>query len=224
MTSILLVTTFYAAFLAGVLIARGRSGADNYRPPAALLAVVAITAGPSVLQFPFPVILDTLRRDQDRLLGGQWWRLVTPLVVQDGGAIGTVSNLTLLVLLGGVATLLLGWRRWLLLYVGTGIASEIVAYAWLRQGFAGNSIANVGVAAGLVVLALRARRASVATLAVVALVSGLLLLAAGNLHGAAFVIGLTIAVPLTVRPNVAPGQPAPAPDLHAAAHFRTPGG
>lgn len=99
-------------------------------------------------------------------------------------------------LLGVLATMLLGWRRWLLLYFGTGIASEIVAYAWLRQGFAGNSIANLGAAAGLIVLALGTKQLPCVVPAGVALAAGLSLLAIGNLHGAALVIGLVIAVPL----------------------------
>lgn len=134
MTSILLIVAFDAALLAGVLVARSRSGAAAYRPPVALLVVFAVAAGVSILQFPFPATLSALRRDRDRLLDGQVWRLVTPLFVQDGGAAGTIFDLALLVVLGVLGTMLLGWRRWLLLYFGTGIANEVVAYAWLRQG------------------------------------------------------------------------------------------
>lgn len=102
--------------------------------------------------------------------------------------------------------MLLGWRCWLLLYFGTGIMSEVVAYTWLRQGFAGNSIANVDAVAGLVALALRTKQAPCIAPAVVALAAGLLLLSIGNLHGAAFVIGLAIAFPLIARKRCNPGS------------------
>lgn len=154
MTTALLIISLNASYFAGVLAARDRHRIRAWRPPLALLIAFAMTAGLSILQFPFPAILDALRRDRGRLLDGQVWRLVTPLFVQDGGAAGTVFNLLVLVIPGVLGTMLLDWRRWLLLYFGTGIASEIVAYTWLRQGFAGNSIANFGVAAGLIVLAL----------------------------------------------------------------------
>lgn len=144
------------------------------------------------MQFAFPGILTTLERNRGQLLDGQVWRLVSPLFVQDGGVAGTIFNLITLVLLGGLAVILLGWRHWLFLYFGTGIASEVVAYTLIQQGEAGNSIANFGVAAGLVVVAMRPPQMPCAAAGGIGLLAGLTLLAVGNLHGAAFTIDLVL--------------------------------
>jgi membrane associated rhomboid family serine protease len=159
----------------------------------AVTLVFAVTATIGVLQFRLPGLLSLMRPDGTALTHGEWWQLVTPLFVQDGGWAGTLFNLGTLLALGAVAVETLSWRRWQLLYFGTGIGGGIVVYAWIPQGFAGNSNANMDAVAGLALLALRTSqwRANVAE--AVAFVCGLLLLAAGELHGAAFAIGIVVA-------------------------------
>jgi membrane associated rhomboid family serine protease len=159
----------------------------------AVALVFAVTATLSVLQFRFPELLSLMRREDTAMTQGEWWRLITPLFVQDGGWVGTLFNLATLLALGAVAAETLGWRRWLLLYFGAGIGGEIVAYTWIHQGFAGNSIANMGVVAGLAVLALRTPQWRATAAGAMAMACGLLLFAAGDLHGAAFAIGAVIA-------------------------------
>jgi hypothetical protein len=52
---------------------------------------------PSVLQPVFPPLLRVLERDPNQIEHhGQVWRVLTYVVVQDGGAVGTASNLVLL--------------------------------------------------------------------------------------------------------------------------------
>ena len=87
----------------------------------AVTLVFAVTATISVLQFRLPELLSLMRPDGTALTRGEWWRLVTPLFVQDGGWAGTLFNLGTLLALGAVAAETLGWRRWLLLYFGAGI-------------------------------------------------------------------------------------------------------
>jgi membrane associated rhomboid family serine protease len=122
------------------------------RVPRATAAVFAVTATCSILQFPYPALLAALRRDPAALADGQWWRLVTPLVVQDGGVAGTVSNLLFLAVLGVLAERLLGTRRWLVLYAAGAVAGTAAGYAWDPHG-AGNSIALCGLAGGVLALA-----------------------------------------------------------------------
>lgn len=56
-------------------------------------------AVPSLAQILFPGVYRALHRDAEAVTSGhQWWRLLTSVVVQDGGVIGTVSNLVLLAL------------------------------------------------------------------------------------------------------------------------------
>jgi membrane associated rhomboid family serine protease len=189
----LLVTiAFYAAFGASMLARRNRVDRQGRRVPVALLAVFAVTAVFSLLQVPFPGVLEALQRNPDRL-AGEWWQLVTPLLVQDGGLAGTAANLTALALLGYAGAQWWSTRRWLILYFGTGVAAEIVAYAWLRQGFAGNSIAVCGLAAGLALTAATAGEGVPVALAGLSLLSGLILLLGRDLHGAAYAIGMVLA-------------------------------
>jgi membrane associated rhomboid family serine protease len=122
------------------------------RVPRATAAVLTVTAGCSILQFPYPPLLAALRRDPAALAEGQWWRLVTPLVVQDGGVAGTVSNLLFLAVLGVLAERLLGARRWLVLYGAGAVAGTAAGYAWNPHG-AGSSIALCGLAGGVLALA-----------------------------------------------------------------------
>jgi membrane associated rhomboid family serine protease len=190
---LLVTVAFYAAFAAIMLAQRARAGRRERPLPVAPLAVFVVTAVVSLLQFPFPAILDALKRDPERLAAGEWWRLLTPLVVQDGGWAGTVSNLVALALVGTAAAAQLGVRRWLLLYFGTGIATEVAAYAWLPQGFAGNSIAICGLAAGLAWTAVTATKVAPAILGGVSVASGVALLVLRDLHGVAYAIGLILA-------------------------------
>ncbi|HEX4214140.1 MAG TPA: rhomboid family intramembrane serine protease [Candidatus Dormibacteraeota bacterium] len=205
MTSLLLGATLYAAFASGMLLVR--QGGGRQVRPLVTAATLVVTGSVSVLQFVIPWLLPLLRRDPQLLLHGQWWRLATPLVVQDGGWPGTVFNLLSLLLVGIAAERVLGRRRWLVLYLGTGLAAEVIAYAWIHQGFAGNSIANFGLAAGLSVQALFRGRGPVRATGGVAALAGLILLVTGNLHGAAFLVGCVLALGMTVLGG-APGTAA----------------
>jgi rhomboid protease GluP len=219
MTSLLLSLLITFAFASAVLLLRVRGEQPvSWRTLWPVLAVFVVTAAFSGAQFVWPGVLTALQRDPDKLLDGQVWRLVTPLVVRDGGATGTITNLTTLLLLGIPAALLLGPRRWLILYLGTGIASEVVAYTLLQQGFAGNSIADVGLAAGLAVAALSSRRLPITLVGSATLSVGLGLLIAGDLHGAAFWIGVVIARGLGAGRAGGSGEdgphpPAPSPNF-----------
>ena len=119
----------------------------------ATVVVFAVTAVTSVLGLAVPGVLAALERTPQGL-HGDWWRSFTALFVQDGGILGTVSNLAFLALLGVLAERLVGPRWWLAAYFGAGLAGELAGYAWQPTG-AGNSVAVCGLA-GLLVVALAA--------------------------------------------------------------------
>jgi len=216
-----------------------------WRFPLVTVVVFAVTAAGAVAQAVVPGLLAALERAPAGL-HGEWWRLVTALVVQDGGLFGTVSNLLFLALVGAAAEQVLSRTRWLVQYVGTGLAAELVGYAWQPVG-AGNSIAVCGLTGGLAVALWRgADRAPVWTVpvllvwcgalvatlspaatvpAIVAAAAGvalssaavrrgvavhrpvaLVILAVGaglsaavNIHGAALLIGVLLALPTRRR-------------------------
>ncbi len=124
------------------------------RLPAATISVLVITSAVSIIGILYPVVLDTLRRDPGALLAGQWWRLLSPLLVQSDGWWQFASNGVALVVVGGAAERLFGSRRWFALYLAGGMAGELAGYAWQPHG-AGNSVAVFGLVGGLSVLLFR---------------------------------------------------------------------
>lgn len=198
MTAILYLVILYSAFGAGQLVLRERSATDTApQRMVATIALCAIVGIPSLLQLAFPGILTALWRDADLIVQhGQWWRLVTALVVQDGGLLGLVFNLLTLALIGNVAERLWGVRDTVLLFFGTGILSQFAGFAWQPRG-GGNSVANFGLAAGIFALCvLRAKSPAPRILALVAAVAAIRLLTLHDIHGAATVIGMIVAIAL----------------------------
>lgn len=118
--------------------------------PIATASVLVVTAVPSVLQFFLPGLEPALMRDPAAIDAGEWWRLVTSLVVQDGRVFGTLYNLALLAVLGYLAERSLGPARWLILYGAGAVAGQAAGYLFNHPG-AGNSIALCGLAAGLAI-------------------------------------------------------------------------
>jgi membrane associated rhomboid family serine protease len=129
------------------------AGAGIRRPPWLTLTVFLCTAVPSCLQAAVPATLHDLERTPAGLTG-QWWRSVTSLTVQDGGVLGTLSNLAFLLIIGTIAEQVLTRPRWLALYLVPGLAGEFVAYSWQLTG-GGNSVAVCGLSGALAVLMLR---------------------------------------------------------------------
>jgi rhomboid protease GluP len=162
----------------------------------ATFAITLAIALPTALQFYFPAILPALQRDYVRFEGGEWWRLITPLFVQDAGLVGSLFNLVCLLLVGGVAEQLWGSGRMLCIFFIGGIAGEIVAYSWQPAG-AGNSVGNFSLAASIAVacLAQQPTRA-IRVAALLALSADLVLLVMRDIHGAAAVTGALLALAL----------------------------
>jgi len=132
----------------------GRQAGGWWWPvPRATAILLLVTATMSGLQAVVTGMEPALRRDPAALSAGEWWRVVTPLVVQDGGLTGTVFNLASLAIVGTVAERLLGSGRWLVQYAVGGLAGEAAGYAWTPHG-AGNSVAVCGLAGGLLALML----------------------------------------------------------------------
>lgn len=126
---------------------------DMFKPVVTPVALV-VTAVPSLLQFALPWLEPALRRDPAAIRAGEWWRLITALVVQDGGPYGTLTNLAFLAVLGYVAERAIGPGRWLVLYASGAVAGELSGLLYGQAG-AGNSIALCGLAGGLAVLTWR---------------------------------------------------------------------
>ncbi|HEX3723124.1 MAG TPA: hypothetical protein VHV31_10055 [Nitrolancea sp.] len=208
-----LILAFIVPLAVAMLLVRARVATTGEQPrpiapmTAALFCVVAI---PSIAQFEFPGLLSALRRDANEILHhGQVWRLATSLVVQDGGVAGTVFNLMMLLWIAMLATTLLGERNLLLLFIGGAIAGELVGLRWQPIG-GGNSVGNLGMAGGLLALAiLRGTNLPIRLLAAVGVLLGFVLLFQRNIHGAALLTGIALGF-LLLRETKTSMAPAPA--------------
>jgi len=191
---LLYVIGLYGAFIAGSMQRRTNHFASRFHFPRATLLMTLAIAIPTTLQFFFPVILNNFERDTMRFLSGDWWRIITPLFVQDGGLAGSVFNLVSLLLVGSAAEQLWGGRKWIIIFLVGGILGELVAFAWQPVG-AGNSVANFSLAASVAVFCFAFNPPRPVRIAsALALGACAVLLFLKDIHGAAALIGSLIAI------------------------------
>ncbi|MBN8870847.1 MAG: rhomboid family intramembrane serine protease [Solirubrobacterales bacterium] len=200
MEDLLINLTFVAAIGAGTRFVVGGGGRFTF--PAATLALAGITLAISVAGNLDQALLDSLDRNRDQLLSGEVWRIFTPLFVQDGGWAGTASNIIALLFIGTITETVFSRRVLLAAYFTAGLLSEIAAYTiFQHQGYAGNSVAILGLAGlCLVTFATQAETVTKA-IAVVGLLAGAILLVTGNLHGVGFTVGVAVGVALVGSPK-----------------------
>ena len=160
--------------------------------PIATVSVLLITAIVTGLQFAFPGLLVTLRRDGAAFAQHECWRLITPLFVNAEGwrQIGFVFPAMLIV--GVLAERLFGSWRWLVLYFGGGIVGEVAGYAWKPVG-AGASVAVAGLLGALGAwLIVDNRRPQGIAGGLVILVGAIVLTFVRDLHGPPILAGAAI--------------------------------
>ena len=133
----LYVLGLYGAFMAGSLYLRTPLAGPVSQPrniitrfPIATVALFVAVGIPSLIQFFEPAVLVLLQRDFTRFMLGEWWRLVTPLFVQDGSTAGTFFNLISLLLIGTLAEQFWGSLPVLLIFFSGGSMGELAGFAW----------------------------------------------------------------------------------------------
>lgn len=121
------------------------------RFPVLTAVATAVAAAAAVAQYIIPAMIPALQRvPGGGVPNGQWWRLVTPLLVQTLGWYQVAANLITLPIIGAVAERLLGRGWWLALAAAGTAGGELAAYHWHDPG-GGDSIAICGLAAGVIV-------------------------------------------------------------------------
>ncbi|EOM76123.1 rhomboid family intramembrane serine protease [Rhodococcus rhodnii] len=191
---------FVGVVVAGLAIARARAPRPAISPAAVgLWLVVAV---PSLVALVFPAVLGWFERDPGRLRDGQWWRIVTSAVVQDGGVAGTVANLVALALIAPAAVAVWGAARAIGLFAAGQIVFGLVTafvFPSVGAGSSGATLALAASAAGLALVSEPSRRESLAVAALLALTLGFFL--ADDAHGVAVLAGTVLgAVLATVAP------------------------
>ncbi|MEV6931408.1 rhomboid family intramembrane serine protease [Dactylosporangium sp. NPDC051485] len=192
--SVLYIVLLVTAGVAGASLRGTWEPGAARRPPVATMATFAVVAVFSLLQLTVaPGLFEALRRDRAAIADGQVWRLVTSVVVQDGGWPGTISNLVALAVLGTLAERLWGTGRWL----GIALAVQVLGGLWglvAQPVGAGTSLVDFGLGASLaaaaVLLGTEPRSRGPAA---VSLACAVALLVLGDIHGGAAVAGAAVA-------------------------------
>ena len=172
------------------------SGRPRRFPVFALVATIVIGL-PSLLQYVWPAITTTLERNPElTLTHGQWWRVLTALLAQDGGLAGAIFNL---VVVAGVT--LLGewiWGSWLalVLFLVPSIVLNLLAILFWNASGGGSSFASDGLLMSMCGLALVTLPDVLAKiLAGITVVIGIALVAFLNdAHGVAILLGAVLGV------------------------------
>lgn len=181
-----------SAFIAGMLTMRATAGQTRSLPFLTLACFLVIAAF-SFAQFTIePGLLSLLMRDAERVYSGQPWRLLTSLLVQDGGWVGATFNLAGLLAIGTVAERMLGRLRWAVVAALSVAVAQAFALFWQPTG-AGNSILNFGLAGAVCAVCLLSRPArQLLVPAIIALACFVLLLAGRDIHGVAALSGALV--------------------------------
>ncbi|GAA2632268.1 hypothetical protein GCM10010399_75710 [Dactylosporangium fulvum] len=121
--------------------------------PIATVIVTLVTVLGAAAQLHDPDVLTRFRRDYPALHDGEWWRWFTPMLVQSAGWGQILFNIGSLIVVGVIAERRFGTLRWLVLYLGIGLAGEAIGERLDPTG-AGNSLAVCGLVGGLATLLL----------------------------------------------------------------------
>ena len=166
----------------------------------ATILVLALTAGCTTLQFLWPIVLEKLCRDPVALKNGEWWRVISPILVHDGGWTQIAFNFTVIAVVGTFVERIYGPRRWLIFYLLAGMTGEIAGYAWQPQG-AGASVAGAGLL-GALLLWLVAKRGLPWPARVggtIGLLAAVAMSAIQDLHGPPILVGAALASEFILR-------------------------
>jgi rhomboid protease GluP len=109
-----------------------------------LTIVVFVVCGAfTAAQFFYPQLIPALRRQPSMFNALELWRLVTSLLVHDGGWTQIAGNFISLAVIGTLAEWVTSRWLWLLAFFAGGLSGNIIGYFWQPYG-AGNSIAFYG--------------------------------------------------------------------------------
>ncbi|MEE2035506.1 rhomboid family intramembrane serine protease [Rhodococcus chondri] len=210
---------FYAALVVLTVVSAsrasaGRGGRDRWSgwwpPPIAAVAVWAVVAMASLSRLLFPSLPGTFRRDPVRTRDeGEWWRVFSSALIQDGGVLDMIVALVFLAVVAAVSVRIWGWYRAVaLLLVGQllwGLFTTFVSPS-VGAGTLGATLALAGSVAGLwPVVGARHRLLAAAA---ATFVLGAALVAFDDAHGVAVLIGMLLGAVLgTVLPPPRPTVP-----------------
>ena len=111
--------------------------------PVTTCAVFALTAVCTALTFPYPRLIALLERTPTMLAHHEWWRFITPVLINPEGWRQIAFNALALLVLGTIVEREFRAARWLIIYLVSAIVGEIAGYAW-KPNSAGSSVGISG--------------------------------------------------------------------------------
>ena len=196
----LLANLFVAIAALGCAVQLHRFSLRKTKPrPIIAILIIGSTALITGLQFVFPEVLTTFRRNREALLSGEWWRMVTPLFVQAYGWWHACINGVAAVVFCPVAERLYG-KRLLALYFVPGVLGQIFGYLWSPNS-AGSSLGIAGVTGGLFAFTLLHRQElprPALLFAICGIAGAVVLCLWRDIHGPPTVLGILLASVMTI--------------------------
>lgn len=143
---------------APILPERGHGGSAGGSPrrPYLTVAIFLITVIVSVVALGSPTLMRLFTRDLTRLRHGQWWRSITPVLVQPSGWGQLGFNMLGLGLVGAALERRLSRSGWALTYLLGGVGGIAFVSAWHPTDTDGGSSAAVAALVGALVVLLAA--------------------------------------------------------------------
>ncbi len=202
----LLVLAVFIRSAAGMVQQSGRPR----RFPWLTIVLVVVIGIPSIGQYVgWPAVGDAFRREpQLTLHDGQWWRVLTAILAQDGGLVAAVFSLVV----AAVAVTFSSWIQgpWLTLaiFLFCSIVLNLLALGWNAVG-GGTSFASDGVMLSILAMGLVLARDRVVVIsAILAIAGGIVLVAIDDAHGVAILLGAAVGAVhgLLRRRGTSPGR------------------
>lgn len=199
----------------------GRHAAKGWwwPPPVAAIALWLLVAVPSVIRLIEPAMEMVFRRDPIRTRDGEWWRVFTSALTQDGVA-GTVGNLVMFAIVAIAVVRVWGWQRAVALcVVGQllwGLFTSFVSPS-VGSGVSGATFVMAASLAGLWPVV--AARHALLLASAGTFVAAVLLVLLDDAHGVAVLIGMLLGAVLGVV--LPPPQQITASHPGAHGHLRS---
>ena len=169
-------------------------GGRPRRAPVLAIVLVVVIGIPSIAQYAgVPAIGDALRRDPELTLQlGQWWRVLTAILAQDGGLVAAIFGLVVVAIAITFSSWIQGPWLTLAIFLVCSIVLNLLALGWGAVG-GGTSFGSDGVMLSILAIGLVTIRDRVVMIAaVVAIAGGILLVALDDAHGVAILLGAAI--------------------------------
>ncbi|MEO6114930.1 MAG: hypothetical protein ABIP33_00975 [Pseudolysinimonas sp.] len=164
------------------------------RVPILAIVLVIVIGIPSIGQYLWwPAVGDALRREPNLTLHhGEWWRVVTSLLAQNGGLFAAVFSLVVVAVAVTFSTWIQGTWLTLAIFLFCSIVLNLLAIGWGAVG-GGSSFASDGTMLSVLAIGLvMPRNRIVMVAAIVAIAGGILLVVLDDAHGVAILLGAAI--------------------------------